>query len=154
MTSTQIAEGAFNKLLELNLRHAKVRFEAATRRLAKLARKYYALQFLDCLKIGNNRHFGQHLPKTASPHHKRFLSAEPVLMSSAECGQRMSTLAKRQMYVNEEETPALPRNDTEEFEEEVFGLPSEDQSRNDQHQRRQQSLGSVNPRSNNGGLFL
>jgi hypothetical protein len=45
-----IAEGAFNKLLELNHRHSKARFDAATNLLTKTVKKHYGAQLIEKLK--------------------------------------------------------------------------------------------------------
>jgi len=49
LLSSQIAEGAFNKILELNHRHCKARFSTAVRLLEKIARRQHGAYFLDAL---------------------------------------------------------------------------------------------------------
>jgi hypothetical protein len=48
-----IAESAFNKLLEINHKHSKARYETAVHIMNRVAKKSYARQFLTSLLYNN-----------------------------------------------------------------------------------------------------
>ena len=80
--TNQVAEGAFNKLLELNHRHSKARFETASRLLTKVARRVHGVQLVQALL----QNAGFPLSKraaTLSPSLRRRMFSQPLSKESS-----------------------------------------------------------------------